>query len=549
MALALIGIWMLWLQLPTRAQETPTGAPEATIDLSTHKGVAAVKGTWRYSDTHITEVDFRKPGPDGQPGTETTRTYDFTPHAGGATFDDSSWETIDPTTLSRRRANGRLCFNWYRINITIPDRIGAFDPSGSTAVFETSADDYAEIWVNGELLRRLGQSGGSVISGWNGANRLVLARGVKPGQKIQIAIFGINGPLSNPPSNYIYLRYAKLDFYTGLPKGPLAISPGEVNVEVERTDPALDAIVPLNLKVFKLAEEFQFTEGPVWIPGAGKTDGYLLFSDPNANIMYRYTSDGQLSVFRENSGYAGADIAEYGQPGSNGITRDKDGNVVFCQQGNHAIVRLNKDGTLTTLANSYRGKRLNSPNDIVCKSDGAIYFTDPPYGLPAFFADPRKELDFSGVYRYKDGKLTLVTKDLGGPNGLAFSPDERYFYVDNWDERVRDSANPLERKKVIIRYVVNADGTLSNGTPFFDMDAAPEKEALDGMKIDTQGNLYVSGPGGIWIISPEGKHLGTIRLPQLPANLAWGDADGKTLYMTARTGLYRMRLNIPGVRP
>jgi len=543
----------------------PNGRPAAVLDLATKEGVQQVQGEWRYSDTRIVEVDFRKAGSDGQPTGEPGRTYDFTPHAGGANFDDRAWEKLDPTTLDRRRSTGKLCFNWYRINLTVPERIGDFRTAGSTAVFETSLDDYAEIWVDGELERSAGQSGGSVIKGWNAANRLIVARGVKPGQKIQLAIFGINGPLSNPPTNYIWMRYAKLAFYAGEPTGPLTYAPHEVNVEIERLDPAIDAIVPPNPKIFKLADGFQFTEGPLWVPSTEKTDiktdakteGSLLFSDPNANTMYRYTpghtgdspTESLLSVFRAKSGYTGADIAEYGQPGSNGITLDKEGRIVFCQHGNHAIVRLEKNGTLTTLADRFEGKRLNSPNDLVCKSDGAIYFTDPPYGLPKLFDDLRKQLDFSGVYRLKDGHLTLLTKELGGPNGLAFSPDEKFLYITNWDERVRTSANSSERKKIVLRYKVQSDGTLSERTTFYDMNAAPEAEALDGMKIDRQGNLYVSGPGGVWILSPEGKHLGTIRVPQQPANMAWGDADGKTLYMTARSGLYRIRLNIPGLRP
>src|SRR5439155_1985122 len=159
------------------------------------------------------------------------------------------------TTLDKRRSTGRICFNWYRIKLTIPERVGSFDPTGSTVVFETSLDDYAEIWVDGELTRGLGQSGGSVISGWNAPNRLVIGRHVKPGQKIQLAIFGINGPLSNPPTNFIYLRYAKLEFYKGTP-GPIAGPPREVNVEVVKIDPALDAIVPPNPKIYKLAEGF-----------------------------------------------------------------------------------------------------------------------------------------------------------------------------------------------------------------------------------------------------------------------------------------------------
>jgi gluconolactonase len=523
---------------PTAVAQTtldpPEGRPEAIIDLATVEGVRLVKGEWRYSDTKIVQVDFRAPGPDGQPTGQPVKTYDYRPHAGGADFDDSQWEVLDPATLQQRRSTGRICFNWYRINVTIPERIGDFDLRGSTAVFETSIDDYAEVWVDGELPRGPGQSGGSVVKGWNASNRLVIGRDVTPGQKIQLAVFGINGPISNPPTNFIWMRLARVEFYKGSP-GPIAGTPREVNVEIVRRDPALDAIVPPNPKIFKLAEGFKFIEGPVWV-----RDGrYLLFSDPNNNTIYKYTPDGQLTVFREKSGYDGADIAEYGQPGSNGLTLDREGRLTINEHGNRRVTRLEKDGRLTVLADRYEGKRLNSPNDLVYKSDGTLYFTDPPFGLPKFYDDPRKELAYSGVFRLAGGTLQLVSKDLIGPNGLAFSPDEKYLYVDNWDIK----------KKVVMRYDVNADGTLSNGRIFFDMTGAPGEEALDGLKVDQQGNLYVSGPGGLWIISSEGKHLGTIKAPKLPANFAWGDEDGRTLYMTARTGLYRMRLNVPGVRP
>src|SRR3989475_10316615 len=516
--------------------DAPTGKPDAVIDLATKEGVDLVKGQWCYSDTKIIQVDFKAAGPDKQPSGKPIRTYDFTPHAGGADFDDSKWEKIEPTTLDARRSTGRLCFNWYRIKITIPPRVGDVDLAGATAVFQTSLDDYAEIWVDGELSRALDQSGGSVIKGWNAVNRLIINRSVQPGQKIQLAIFGINGPLSNPPTNYIWMREAKLEFYKG---GivPVTITPSEVNVEVIRKDPAIDAIVPPNPKIFKLAEGFKFTEGPVW----DRKGGYLLFSDPNSNTIYKYSPDGNgtLTVFREKSGYEGADIAEFGQPGSNGLTFDQQGRLTINQHGNRRVVRVESDGTLAVLADRFEGKRLNSPNDLVYRSDGTLYFTDPPFGLPKFFNDPRKELPFSGVFAAKDGKITLVSKDLTGPNGLAFSPDEKFFYVDNWDDH----------KKVVMRYEVQPDGSLTNGRVLFDMTSAGTEDALDGMKVDKAGNLYVSGPGGLWILSPQGKHLGTIIAPKHPHNFAWGDADGKTLYLCARSGLYRIKLNIECIRP
>ncbi len=538
--LALLVAWGLGAgragaQIARPPAESPAGPGDATIDLATAEGAALVKGQWRYSDTKIVEVDFKAPGPDLQPTGEPIRTYDVAPHAGGTEYDDSGWAAIDPKSLSARRSTGRLCFNWYRINLTVPERVGDLETKGSTVVFETSLDDYAEIWVDGELPRRAGQSGGSMVKGWNATNRLVIARDVKPGRKIQLAVFGINGPLSAPPTNFIWMRLAKLDFYKDSVRGPYPVEPQEVNVDVLRMDPAIDEIVPPNPKIFKLAENFQFTEGPLWV----REGNYLLFSDPNANTIYKYTPEGQLSVFKEKSGYEGADIANYGQPGSNGLTLDPQGRLTIDQHGNRRVVRVEKDGSLTVLADRYQGKRLNSPNDLVYRSDGALFFTDPPFGLPKAFEDRGKELAWSGVYALVKGKLRLVTQELSGPNGIAFSPDEKYLYVGNWDDK----------KKVVMRYEVKPDGTVTGGQVFFDLTSTPGEDAIDGIKVDEKGNLYVSGPGGLSILSPAGKHLGTIQAPHHPHNFAWGDADGKTLYLCARSTLYRIKLNVAGLRP
>lgn len=534
---ALLFLISLCLALAAHAEDKLfPNKPEATIDLGTSAGVALVQGKWRYSDTRIIQTDFFAPGPEGQPTGKMIKTLDIAPRAGGKDFDDSNWEAFDGPDIMKRRTTGKFAFNWYRINLTIPERIGGYDPKGATVVFDTRVDDYAEIWVDGELIRGQGQSGGSVVKGWNADNRLIIARNVKAGQKIQLAIFGINGPLSAPPTNFIWLHHARLEFHNG-PTGPMAIEPAEVNVEVIRLDPGINEIVSNNPKIFKLAEGFSFTEGPIWVT-ENNPGGYLLFSDPNENTIWQYR-DGSLNEFRKPSGYAGADIADYGQPGSNGLTLDQAGRLTINEHGNHRVSRIEKDGSVTVLAKAYEGKRLNSPNDLVYKSDGAVYFTDPPFGLPQFFDDPRKALPYSGIYRWKEGKLTLLAHELSGPNGIAFSPDEKHLYVGNWDAQ----------KKVVMRYPVKADGTLDKGVVFFDMTAAPGEDAIDGVKVDVKGNLYVSGPGGLWILSPQGKHLGTIKGPKHPHNMAWGDADGKTLYLTAQSALYRMRLMVEGVRP
>jgi gluconolactonase len=515
-------------------EDVPADRAEAIIDLMTSEGVSLVKGQWRYSDVKIVDVEHKSPGLDLAPSGPPNRTYDIVPHAGAREFDDSKWEAITGPGLETRRATGRLCFNWYRIRVTIPERIGAFDPTGSTAVFEIVIDDYAEVWVDGTLPLVLGQTGGHFVKGFNAPNRVVIGRSVRPGQQIQLAIFGINGPLSSPPGNFIWIRSATLDFHKSKSVGRFE----PVKTTIIKKDPALDAIVPAGATMERLAGGFLFTEGPLWVPASPGATGYLLFSDPNNNTIYRWSGDGQVSVFRTKSGYSGPDIGEYHQPGSNGLTLDRQGRLTINQHGNRRVIRVEPRGNITVLADRYDGKRLNSPNDLVYRSDGTLFFTDPPFGLPKDFDDPRKELPFSGVFCLSNGILKLVSTDLTGPNGLAFSPDEKYLYVDNWD--------PL--KKVVMRYEVHADGTLANGRVFVDLTKEPGEDALDGLKVDRQGNVYVTGPGGLWIVSPEGKALGLIKGTEDPHNMAWGDDDGRTLYITAQTGIYRIRLSIAGAR-
>jgi gluconolactonase len=300
---------------------------------------------------------------------------------------------------------------------------------------------------------------------------------------------------------------------------------------VIETDPALRDILP-DARIEKLAGGFAFTEGPIWAK-----EGYILFSDIPNNAIMKWTPDGKVSTFRKPSGYTGPPAPAGAYVGSNGLTFDREGCLIVCEHGDRRVTRLEKDGKVTVLADKYEGKRLNSPNDAVIKSDGSLYFTDPPYGL---FDPKAKELDFQGIYRLSpNGKLLLLNKELTRPNGLAFSPDEKILYVSNSDAD----------QKIWMAYDVAHDGSLANGRVFFDATRQKEEGLPDGMKVDTKGNLYCTGPGGIWIFSHEGKHLGTIKPSEVPANCHWGDSDARTLYMTARTGFYRIRLNVPGIRP
>ena len=264
-----------------------------------------------------------------------------------------------------------------------------------------------------------------------------------------------------------------------------------------------------------IATGFGFTEGPVWHP-----DGYLLFSDIPASIIYKWTPGGtpQPSVTHSRN--------------SNGLTYDRQRRLVACEHGGRQVSRMDENGLMTTVVNNYEGMRLNSPNDLVVHSSGAIYFTDPPYGIDP---DPG-ELGIRGVYRVNpDGGITLLVSDFVRPNGLAFSPDESILYVDD------------SRRRHIRAFDVGADGSLTHDRVFVDMNA-PVVGNPDGMKVDTQGNVYCAGAGGLWVMDSEGGHLGTIKLPELPANLAFGGPDHRTIYLTARTSLYRIQANIPGLR-
>jgi len=301
---------------------------------------------------------------------------------------------------------------------------------------------------------------------------------------------------------------------------------------IVRLDPAFDELVPKNAQVEKLAGGFTFIEGPIWRPS-----GVLWFSDVVGNVVRQYSpSDGNVTEILNPGGYDGkGNLPPGGYNGPNGMTADQDGAVLLCQHGYRRIVHISKDMKITTVVDKYQGKRLNSPNDVVYRSDGSFYFTDPPYGLPKGDDDPAKELKFNAVFRMAKGKLEPVIKDLSRPNGIAISPDQKTLYIGNSDEKNR----------IWMAYDIADDGSVSNGRVFADVSAEKDAGVPDGMKVDSKGNLWASGPGGLWVFSPAGKHLGTIKMEQIPANCNWGD-DWKSLYITARTGLYRIKLAVPG---
>ena len=314
-------------------------------------------------------------------------------------------------------------------------------------------------------------------------------------------------------------------------------------VKIARLDPSIDRIIPKSAMLERVADGFKWVEGPIWV------GNNLFFAEIPSNTIRKWTPGVGVSIFLQPSGYKGAE--PYGGPesGSNGMTLDIRGRLTVAGHAQRDVYRfefLNPNGPFTILADSYQGKKLNSPNDLVYRSDGSLYFTDPPYGLRTQKDDdPEKQLKVNGVYRIpqaldqKPGAapipLQLLVSDLTRPNGIAFSPDEKYLYVNN-----------SEPKKIWMRYRVQHDGTLTEPKLLYDATADTRPGAPDGMKVDVEGNIYSTGPGGVWIFSPEGKPLGTILISEKAANVTWAGPERKTLYITASSSIYRVRLNIAG---
>ena len=304
---------------------------------------------------------------------------------------------------------------------------------------------------------------------------------------------------------------------------------------IDRVDPALDSLVAPDAQMEILAEGFEWTEGPVWVP----QDNYLLFSDIPQNSIFQWSEQDSILLYLKPSGSEDGQT-EGKEPGSNGLSLDANGNLVLCQHGDRQIARMNAPlnnpkPDYVPLVDNYEGKRLNSPNDLVFHSSGAIYFTDPPYGLPGGADSPEKELDFQGVYRFsvEDSSLTLLTDELSRPNGIGFSPDEKTLYVANSDPE----------RALWMAYDVTDDGTITNGRVLYDAtkNTADERGLPDGMVVHSSGHLFATGPGGVWIFRPDGTHLGTLKTGQATANCTFNE-DESVLYITADTYLVRLRM-------
>ena len=299
---------------------------------------------------------------------------------------------------------------------------------------------------------------------------------------------------------------------------------------ITRLNSGIDSLIAPNATIDKVASGFVFTEGPMW------REGRLWFSDLAGNKMYAVSPAGKVDVLIDQSG--GLTTPPPGSfSGSNAMVTDKDGSVLMLQHGGRRIVRLDDKRRMTPFLERFEGKRFNSPNDLVFAPDGALWFTDPPFGLTAGDKDPSKELPFNGVFRYKDGRLTAPIRDLAKPNGIGFSADGLTLYVSNSGPRM-----------FVAKYDVAADGSVSHAAPLIEYSDTTQPGVPDGLKLDSVGNLWTSGPGGFRIITPDGKVLGQIKLPEVAANLAWADS-GRTAYITASTSIYRLKVATPGKMP
>lgn len=469
-----------------RAPARPFGDPVAVVDLMNVAAADSVSVAWHFVDASIIEIDSNDPGPDLRPTGPAVRSHDVSPRPRTPGWDDAAWTPVDPPSLSVRRGHGHFALGWFRTSITLPARIGETDTRGTTVVFEIVADDYSEVWVDGRLSASPGDAGGGPVSGFNAPNRVVLTRSAEPGHTYDIAVLAMNAPLSVSPPNFLWVRSAVLDVYRP--------------ATTDRTE------------VERIATGFSALAGMVW------TGSALLFCDARANTIHRYDPrEERIGVWRSHSGYAGADIGRYSEPGASALAVDANERVLITELGNRRLVRIERTAATTVLADRFEDAPLEGLRDVVLDAHETVWTAGS-----------------RGVLRVAaDGTVALVSHELIAPTALAISADGGALFV----------ADGAPDHAVVLRHPILPDGSLGPSTVALDLRSTTREEALRDLLLDARGNLYVAGASGVTIAS-EGRVLRAIPVDEPVLGLAWGE-DAGTLFIAGRTSLYRATVAEP----
>jgi len=474
--------------------------PDAIVDLQDDDAAALVGARWRTADAAVREVAFVDAGADLGPGDRPAATYEVVPRPGNADFDDADWRDLAPAQTTERLGHGRVSFVWYRLTVTLPERVGRIRLAGATVVFEVVVDDYAEVWVDGELPLALGRTGGPAAAGFNAPNRVVLTRSARPGQTFTVAVFGMNGPISAAPANYVWIRSATLDVHRPAPAPPVPLA----------IDGTLTGVLPPVVRAERVAAGFDTTAGPVWAP-----DGTLLLSSPAANAVLRWAPEGRVDVVRVKGGYRGVDAGRLARPGPAGLAFDTDGRLVVCQPAHRRVLRVEPHGNTTVLAGRYAGRPLNGPVDVAAAAGGVTYVADPPGAHPG------------GVYAVRSGAVDRLDGGPPAPSALALTP--------GGDALLAGGADP--DGPAVVRWPVRADGTAA-GLPV----ALAGGGGVTGLATDAAGHVFVAGPDVVRVLDPGGGPLGRVALPEPPTGVAVGAG---ALFVTSATAVFRIPLAHP----
>jgi len=507
--------------------------PDAIVDLQTEAGAARVGVTWRWSDTRVVTVRDVAVGADLGPSGPPVRTLDILPHAQSPAYDDSDWEVLAAADTYRRLGGGRVSFLWYRFAITLPAAVDGVPVQGCTAVLEMTVDDYAEVWVDGELPRALGDVGGGVVAGFNAPSRVVLTRAAHAGQQFSVAVFAFNGPVSASPRNYVWVRTATLSLFTA----ERARVGQDAALRVHDFG-GLSATIGLTAALERLATGFTAPRAALWDAGG------VLVSTPATGALYRWSAAGRVTLVRVTNGVPGAPAGHLREPGTGGLALDPQQRLLLCQRGHGRVLRVNAHGDTTVVLDCCDGLPLAPPWDVCARADGTVYVSAPGTVEPGD-RGPRARGGgpplATGVLGVGAAGAFVVDADMAAPHGLALSPDGRTLYAaDGLAPRVM--CWPLDsdgRARAPGRYLVDLSGLHDDG----------HAGGVEGLAVDSAGTVLACTSAGLWVLAPDGRPLGLLDLPEQPRGVTLGGDDGRTAFVTAGSSLYRLPLAPLPARP